>query len=95
MLKLDLNIFFSPPSTFNPASALQQRMRRQDSAMHALRVNTARVQTPLMIKMVSSPDVFPAVYLLLHVSWNSSGDEQLWGALLIGAWAKRARTKCG
>jgi hypothetical protein len=34
-------------------------MRRQDSAMHALRVNTARVQTPLTIKMVSSPDVFP------------------------------------
>jgi len=39
--------------------------------MHALRVNAVRVQTSLMIKMVSSLDAFSATYLWLRSSWNS------------------------
>ena len=44
--------------------------------MDALRVNAVRVQTSLMIKMVSSLDASSAAYLLLHSSWNAWGDRE-------------------
>lgn len=56
--------------------------------MHVLRVNAARVQTPLMIKIVFSPDAFPADHLLLRTSWNSCGHRENWPGELARFMAK-------
>src|SRR4026209_888204 len=74
MLRPNLNILFDPPKHLQSGVGIATTNAAViESSMHALRVNAARVQTSLMIKMVSSLDASSAAYLLFGISWNSWG----------------------